>query len=87
LTAEANALNYRNVLRDYEAPLNLWRAAHELGATDEELRNALAYATAGKIDLGPRFSVLAHGQEVIPRTVYAEGYLKAYELLKRWRER
>jgi hypothetical protein len=87
LSAEQNALTYRNVLRDYEAPLNLWRAAYELGATDEELRNALAYATASKIDLGPRFSVLAHGTEIIPRTVFAEGYLKAYALLQRWRER
>jgi hypothetical protein len=86
MTAEANAANYRDVLRDYEADLTLERAAYELGATDVELRNALAYATAAKIDLGPRFSVLAHGDQ-IPRTVYAEGYLKAYELLKLWRQR
>lgn len=86
LTAQENAATYRRAIRDYEADLNLWRAAHELGATEDELRNALAYATAAKIDLGPRFSVLAHGTEPIPRTVFEEGARKTTELLKLWRK-
>jgi hypothetical protein len=84
LTPQQNAVGYREALRDYESDLTLERAAYELGATEAELRNALAYATAARIDLGPRFSVLAHGQAV-PRTVYQEGYQKAYALLKAWR--
>lgn len=87
LKPEENSAAYRRALRDYETDLNLWRAAYELGATEDELKNALAYATAAKIDLGPRLAVLAQGGDPIARTSYAELYPQMVELLKNWRKK
>lgn len=82
-----NAAAYRRAIRDYETDLNLWRAAHELGSTEDELRNALAYATAAKIDLGPRLAAIVQGGEPIPRTSFEELYPQIVELLKKWRQK
>jgi hypothetical protein len=84
LTPEENAVAYRQSIRDYESDLRLERAAEELGCTAADLRNALAYAAYHKLDIGPRFSALAHGDSV-PRATFEQEYQPAEIMLKNWR--
>lgn len=85
LTPENNAAAYRVAIRDYENDLDLDRAAFELGCSVPDLRNSLAFAASHKLDIGPRFSVLAHGDNRLPRTTFESEYKAAKIMLKNWR--
>jgi hypothetical protein len=85
LTPEENAAAYRGSLRAYESDLSLATAALELGCQPDDLKNAIAYAAYHKLDIGPRFSALAHGDKV-PRATFEGEYRAAVVMLKTWKD-
>lgn len=76
LTPAENAGAIKSAITGYIADVTLERAAAELACDTEQLRNALAYASARYIDIGNRLAGLAHGVPM-PRTQWAQDYLKA----------
>lgn len=86
LKPEENAKAYRDAIRDYESDVDIRRASHELGCLQGELKNALAYASAHYLDIGPRLAGLAHGEK-IARTAWEESYQQAQVMLKTWKGR
>lgn len=76
---------FKATIDTYDRDLTLADAARELYVTSRELTLALAYASAGNYDLGPRLAALAHGK-AIPRTVWEADYKKAYEAVVLWRQ-
>lgn len=83
LTPSENSRNYKRVLDLWIADLALEDAARELYCTPEDLRDALAYASANQIETGNRLAGLAHGRK-IPRTQWESDYLKAQAMLGVW---
>ena len=82
LDGPTNAECFTAALASYDAEVTLERAAAELYTKPEELRLALAYASAG-VKLGARLAGLAHGKP-LPRTAWEEHYLTAAEALYAW---
>lgn len=80
-----NAKIFRQGLADYRADLSLDRAAGELYCEPNELRLAIAYASANKITMPVRVIGLAHGENV-PRTSWESAYLQVAEILKIWQQ-
>lgn len=80
-----NAALFKTSIDGYWADLKIEQVARELDATPEELQQALAYASAKKLEVGVRFSGLAHGR-AISRATMESGYLKVREILKLWKE-
>lgn len=78
-----NSKVYRLALKDYRSELTLQRAATELYCSAEDLKLALAYASANKIIMPARVVGLAHGQK-IPRTSWEGFYLQTADILRRW---
>lgn len=76
LTPAENAAAIKQAIGDYLADVTLERAASELACDPERLRNALAYASARYINIGPRLAGLAHDVPV-PRSQWKSDYLKA----------
>jgi hypothetical protein len=79
-TPKENAEAFAAVIRFYDAPLTLERAAQELLCTPEQLQHALAVYG----NLPPRLAQLAHGIP-IPRDAWEEVFPVAYEAMRRWR--
>jgi hypothetical protein len=75
---------YRQVIADYAADVTLGRAAGELLVEPDELRKAIGYASANKIDIGVRLAELAAGRP-IPRAAWEDEYHKAESMLAVWR--
>lgn len=75
---------YRQVIADYAADVTLERAAGELLVEADELRKAIGYASANKIDVGVRLAELAAGRP-IPRSAWESEYHKAESMLAVWR--
>lgn len=75
---------YRQVIADYAADVTLERAAGELLVEADELRKAIGYASANKIDVGVRLAELAAGRS-IPRAAWEDEYHKAEAMLAVWR--
>ena len=69
----------------YRADVTLAVAAAELGATEDDLRNALAYASDKEIAIGGHLSSLAHSQP-IGRHTWESLYLSASSYLELWRK-
>lgn len=84
LGPQENSKVYRLGLKDYRADLSLQRAALELYCEPNELKLALAYASANKIIMPARVVGLAHGQK-IPRSSWEGAYLATVEILKVWK--
>jgi hypothetical protein len=78
-----NSKLYKLALRDYRADLSLQKAANELYCKPEELKLALAYASANKIVMPARVVGLAHDQK-IPRTSFEGFYQQTADILARW---
>lgn len=76
---------YRQVIADYAADVTLERAAGELLVEADELRKAIGYASANKIDVGVRLAELAAGRS-IPRAAWEDEYHKAESMLAVWRQ-
>jgi len=83
-TPQENIESFNWAWRWYWQEINIEQAALELGCKKEELTNALAYATVGKVEIGVRLSSLVHGKS-IPRSSWEDLYLGTQGLLKNWR--
>lgn len=81
--AEASAAFSRAVAR-YDRELDAATAAAELRTTAEELRLALAWASATGQRLTARLTGLAHGK-TIPREAFAESYVDGLAILENWK--
>lgn len=85
LTPEESAAAFKASVRFYDQPLDLEQAARELYTTPEELRLALAYASAHYEDLGARLAGLT-AERTIPREAWEEsGWRQAAYYLEQWR--
>lgn len=78
--------SFRSALAVYDRPLSLDQAAIELHASADELRLALAWASAQSYQLPARVAGLAHGQN-IPRPAWEENYLALREIYADWSDR
>lgn len=81
LTPAENAAAIKSAIGGYIADVTLERAAAELACDPEQLRNALAFASARYIDIGNRLAGLAHGVPM-PRTQWSQDYLKAQKYVE-----
>lgn len=84
--AEENAAALKQCIDAYDADVTLEQAARELATTPEELRLALAYASARGRKLGARLSALAHDQP-LPRPAWEDAYPAAHAAMKEWQGR
>jgi hypothetical protein len=82
---EQNAAELKQCLDWYDSDVSLEQAARELGAAPDELRRALALASARTGALGARLSALAHDRPM-PRSVWEDAFAEAYIALKAWRK-
>jgi hypothetical protein len=80
---DANARLYGEMLNDYRADLDLERAAGELYTTPENLKLAIAYASANKVLVGSRVAGLAHGK-LVGRDTWEQEYLGVQKMLEVW---
>jgi hypothetical protein len=81
----AEAVGAYIALNDYyRSDVTLEIAAAELGATAEELKLAIAYASEQKIEVGGHLASLAHGVP-IGRFTFESLYLKTEAYLQAWR--
>lgn len=85
LTIEENAKAYRDALKLYERDLDREQAARELGCTPEELKHAIAYASAHYLDIGPRTAGLAHDGQLLPRATFEAEYEQLKIIVKTWK--
>ena len=85
LKPEVNAKNYREMLDDYIADLDLERAAGELYVLPETLRLALANASSEKIVVGAALIPLTRGG-TIRRTAWEEEYQSARAIVLKWQK-
>lgn len=83
---ETNSALFKASVDGYWADLTLEQVAREVDSTAQELQLALAYASEKKLEVGARFSGLAHGRK-ITRATLETGYLKLREILTLWREK
>lgn len=83
LKPEVNARNYKDMLDDYRANLDLERAAGELYILPETLRQSLIYASKNKLAIGSRLVGLTRG-ETIRRTVWEELYLDVKKIVAKY---
>lgn len=81
LTPSQNAAAIKQAIGNYRRDVTLETAAAELGVTPDNLRNALALASASYVDVGPRLAGLAHGTPT-PRTQWEQDWLKALKYLE-----
>lgn len=83
LTTAENARNYKACLDQYRADLSLEDCARELYCTADELRLAIAYASANRVIVGARLAGLTAGRK-ISRDNWEELYLKTQAMLDVW---
>ncbi len=81
---EENAAELKSCIDRYDAEVTLAQAARELAATPDELRLALAYASARNVALGARLSALAHDQP-LPRSAWENAFAAAHAAMQLWR--
>lgn len=81
--SNAAARKYRDAVHRYDEDVDLDRAAGELGVASDELRLALAGASARGVQLTARLAGLAHGR-TIPREAWEESYLAVRQLYHDW---
>lgn len=84
LTPAETAACIKQAITDYRADLTLETAAAEVSVKPDELRNALAWASARYVAIGARLAALAHSQP-IPRTAWLAERIKVDQYLKEWR--
>lgn len=75
---------YRQAIKRYDEPLDLERAAAELYCEPEELKLALALASAKGVKLTARLAGLAHGR-TCPRDAWEINYLTVQSVYQTWR--
>lgn len=85
LTPEAFSSAFVKVVKKYDAELTLEQATLELGCTPEELKLALGYQSAQKVNIGAQLSQLGQGVP-IPRERFEEVAYTAGEYIKQWKE-
>jgi hypothetical protein len=85
LATEENAKNYKLCLDLFNRKVSLTDAARELGVKDEELRLAIGYASANKINLGNRLLSLAYGDS-IHRDQWEDDFERAYQIVRIWKK-
>ena len=76
---------FRDAVRRYDAPLDLTRAAFELRCPPDELKLALALASANGVKLTARLSGLAHGRTV-PRAAWETHFNTVRSIYETWKD-
>ncbi len=82
---EANAESFRWSWRWYIQDVDLKQAAKEQSCKPEELRNAIAWASAKKLEIGVRLSLLAQDQTIY-RSSWEDLFVGTRSLLIDWRK-
>ena len=75
--------SFRVAVGRYDRPLSLDEAASELRTAPDELKLALAWASAHHLPLSARLAGLAHGKS-ISRTAWEQAYLVARDIHQQW---
>ena len=75
---------FMSAVSRYDEDVTLERAACEFGIEPNELKLAIAWASAKGYDLGPRYPALAHGRS-IPRDSFEDRYQAMYGFVELWR--
>lgn len=81
---EANAAAFQRCVDWYDRDVTLRQAACELCLSPDELRLALAYASARGVQLGARLAALSH-ERPIPRSAWEDAYATAHAAAEAWR--
>ncbi len=85
LTPEQNAAAFVAAVGAYQADVTLETAAAELHCAVETLRLALGWASAERLDVGPRLAGLPHGF-AIPRASWEQDFQRAAAIVREWRK-